>query len=154
MYISLLTIHSVFRWLVLLLLCWSVYRASVGYRRNYSFSPGDNALRHWTATVGHIQLILGILLYFKSPLVTFFWRERQSAPIPVEITFFALIHLVLMLASIVVLTVGSALAKRQGTDRAKFRTMFLWFSWALFILFIAIPWPFSPLAQRPYFRTF
>jgi cbb3-type cytochrome oxidase subunit 3 len=30
--------------------------------------------------------------------------------------------------------------------------MLVWFTIALIIIFIAIPWPFSPFANRPYFR--
>jgi len=58
-----------------------------------------------------------------------------------------------MLTAIVIITIGSALAKRKKTDKEKFKTMLVWFSAALLIIFIAIPWPFSPLANRPYIRT-
>jgi hypothetical protein len=30
--------------------------------------------------------------------------------------------------------------------------MLIWLSIALIIIFIAIPWPFSPFANRPYYR--
>jgi hypothetical protein len=71
-----------------------------------------------------------------------------------EAVFFGLIHITLMVLSVVLVTIGSALAKRKQTDREKFKTMLTWFSIVLLIIFIAIPWPFSPFANRNYFRTY
>jgi hypothetical protein len=68
--------------------------------------------------------------------------------------FFALVHFGLMSAAIVILTVGAALAKRETDERRRFRILFNYFVLALFIILVAIPWPFSPLAQRPWFRSF
>jgi drug/metabolite transporter (DMT)-like permease len=77
---------------------------------------------------------------------------RRDQVLSYDFTFFSLIHIALMFAAIIVLTVGSAMAKRQGSDRQKFRTMLMWFIFALVIILIAIPWPFSPLAKRPLIR--
>ena len=60
----------------------------------------------------------------------------------------------LMTLAVLFITIGSAASKRQETDRAKFKTMTVWFLLALLLMFIAIPWPFSPLANRPYLRSF
>jgi hypothetical protein len=57
-----------------------------------------------------------------------------------------------MLIAIVLITIGSAVAKLKTVQENKFKTMLIWFSIALVIIFIAIPWPFSPLANRPYLR--
>jgi hypothetical protein len=59
-----------------------------------------------------------------------------------------------MILSVVLVTIGSALAKRKQTDREKFKTILIWFSIVLSVIFIAIPWPFSPFANRAYLRTF
>lgn len=152
MYTVLLTIHSVFRWLVLMSLLYALYRAYRGYSSQAVFTPTDNAVRHWTATIAHVQLLLGIVLYTQSPLMRYFWRDLSATIYQTNMAFFGLVHLVLMLTAIIVVTLGSAFAKRKALDREKFRTMLVWFSVALFIILVAIPWPFSPLAQRPYVR--
>jgi len=154
MYIYLLSIHSVFRWLVLAGLVYSVYRAWRGYQGGLAFSAADNSLRHWTATLAHIQLLLGFVLYFNSPLVQYFLSDTRNAVKQPELLFFGILHIGLMFISVVVLTIGSALAKRRESDRDKYRTMLFWFSAALLLIFIAVPWPFSPLASRPWLRTF
>jgi hypothetical protein len=154
MYQTLLILHSLFRWLVLGTLGTSIYLAYIGYSSNKSFSKGDNSLRHWTATTAHIQLIIGITLYIKSPLIKYFWSNLNATFHIWETSFFGIIHSLLMLTSVVLITIGSALAKRKKTDKERYKAMLLWFSVALLIIFIAIPWPFSPLANRPYYRTF
>ncbi|MBU2946507.1 hypothetical protein [Zobellia uliginosa] len=152
MYQSFTYVHSIVRWLVLFSLIYSVYRAYKGYFQGLKFTERDNLTRHWTATIAHIQLVIGIILYSQSPTIKYFWENFDQAITDLESTFFGLIHIILMLLAIVFLTIGSALAKRKPTDSAKFKTMLIWFALALLIIFIAIPWPFSPLAHRPYIR--
>lgn len=152
MYQTLTVYHSLLRWLVLLSLILSLITACTGLWKRRSFSKADNAIRHWTATIAHIQLIAGILLYAQSPITRFFREHNAEARQQFDITFFSVIHAILMLIAIILITIGSSLSKRQNSDRDKFRTMALWYALALLIIFIAIPWPFSPLAARPYIR--
>lgn len=152
MYQTLTFLHSIFRWLVLLSLLYSIIIAYKGYSRNTIFSKSDDLVRHWTATIAHIQLVLGITLYSQSPIIKYFWKNFSVAKESFDLLFFGLIHIFLMMLSIIIITVGSAIAKRKEADKEKFKTILLYFTVALIIIFIAIPWPFSPLANRPYFR--
>ncbi|MBU2940801.1 hypothetical protein KO494_14730 [Lacinutrix sp. C3R15] len=154
MYSTILTLHSVFRWLVLLTLCYAIFRAYRGYKSQSIFSNLDNTVRHWTATIAHIQLIIGILVYTKSPIITYYFSDFKTLILEWELTFFGLFHSIFMMVAIVVITIGSAKAKRKKTDVEKFKTMLVYFSLALLLICIAIPWPFSPLANRPYIRPF
>jgi hypothetical protein len=152
MYQTLTFYHSIMRWLVLASLLYAIYRAYKGYTSNAQFSKTDNAVRHWTATIAHIQLVIGITLYTQSPIIKYFWNNFNEAIHNLDTAFFGLLHIVLMLTAIILITIGSALSKRKTTDKEKFKTMLVWFSVSLIIIFIAIPWPFSPFANRPYFR--
>ena len=152
MYQTLTFYHSVVRWLVLASLLYAIYRAYKGYTSNVQFSKTDNTVRHWTATIAHIQLLIGITLYTQSPIIKYFWNNFNEAIHNLDSAFFGLLHIVLMLTAIILITIGSALSKRKTTDKEKFKTMLVWFSVSLIIIFIAIPWPFSPFANRPYFR--
>lgn len=154
MYLFLLFFHGLFRWLLLAALLYSLYRAARGYYTGRAFTRTDNLLRHWTATIAHIQLMLGCAIYFISPVIGYFRSHFREAVREKEMAFFGLVHMLLMLTAIVVITIGSALAKRRTSDRERFRTMLSWFLAAFLIILVAIPWPFSPLAQRPYFRIF
>lgn len=152
MYQTLTFYHSFVRWLVLASLIYAIYRAYKGYTLRLNFTKTDNAVRHWTATIAHIQLIIGMILYTQSPIIKYFWTNFKEAVHNIDTVFFGLIHITLMLIAITLITIGSALAKRKQTNNEKFKTMLVWFSISLLIIFIAIPWPFSPLANRSYFR--
>lgn len=154
MFSTLLTLHSITRWIVLVFLLYSIYRALVGYTTNKAFSKIDNAFRHWTTTFAHIQLMIGMTLYTQSAIVKYFWSNTKLAIRNLDLTFYSLIHIILMTTAIVLLTIGSAITKKQTNDKDKFKTMFVWFSIVLIIIFISIPWPFSPLSSRPNFRIF
>lgn len=152
MYSALIFLHSLTRWFVVISLVYAIYRAYNGFKFQKAFSKADNSIRHWTATIAHVQLIIGILVYTQSPTINYFWKHTKAALHNWEVTFYSLIHALLMLLAIVILTIGSAKAKRMQTDPEKFRTMLIWFLLAFILIFIAIPWPFSPLSNRPYFR--
>ncbi|KAA9357131.1 hypothetical protein [Larkinella humicola] len=154
MYSFLLSVHSAFRWLVLLSVLYGIYRGFRGWFGKRSFTRTDNATRHITATICHIQLLIGYVLYFNSPLIQYFRLHYDEARKQFDLLFFGLIHVILMTVAIVLITIGSSASKRMNSDRGKFKTLTIWFFLALLILLSAIPWPFSPLASRPYFRSF
>jgi hypothetical protein len=153
MYATLLLLHSFFRWLVLAALVGSIFVAYRGATGKRPFTASANAWRHWTATIAHIQMVLGMTLYLLSPIVSQ-PTGGASGLIFDQVFFFRYLHAALMVLAIIVLTIGSAKAKRVETDQHKYQTMLRWFIAALVIIFLVIPWPFSPLASRPFLRTF
>lgn len=154
MYSLLLAAHSLWRWLVLLSLLYAIFRGIRGQIKRLPFLKADDTIRHVTATIAHIQLTIGYALYFSSPVISYFRSHFRTAVHEPELLFFGLIHVIGMTISIILITIGSSLAKRKTSDMDKFRTMTAWFILALIAIFITIPWPFSPLANRPYLRHF
>ena len=154
MYLNLLTIHSIFRWLVLLSLLFAIYRGFRGWLGEKSFTKFDNTVRHWTATIIHIQLMIGVWLYVISPIVRYFFSNFSEAIHIRDIRFFGMEHITMMLLAIVIISIGSAKAKRKPTDVEKFKTMAIWYTVGLVVILANIPWSFSPLISRPDFRMF
>lgn len=154
MYAFLLSLHSLLRWSLLFFLVVAICCALKGLWLRKPFSKFDNAVRHWTATVAHVQLIVGVLLYVKSPIIQYFWSNVNEHFQIKELTFFGIFHILMMLIAVLIITIGSAMAKRKSTDVSKFSTMLIWYLVSLIIILILIPWPFSPFAQRPFFRSF
>jgi hypothetical protein len=142
------------RWIVLVSLVFAVYRSYSGLRSKRSYSKLDDRTRHITATSGHIQLILGLWLYFISPVVDYFLQNFKEGVHMREIRFFGMEHITMMIIAILLLTIGSIKVKRKTSDREKFKTMFGWYAIALLIIFLSIPWSFSPLTSRPLYRLF
>ncbi|SHH34952.1 hypothetical protein SAMN04488109_3811 [Chryseolinea serpens] len=153
MYAFVLWFHSLFRWAVLTGLLYALYRAYRGYRLQLDFTNHDESVRHWTATLAHIQLTAGFYLYLISPFVKAYFSANPSAD-STEGTFFGWIHITCMLVAVVMITVGSAWTKRKVSSRDKFRTMLGWFGVGLLVILLAVPWPFLPWAHRPYIRPF
>lgn len=154
MYSTLLPIHSLFRWLVLISLLISIIRAYQGWKRNKSFTKLDNSIRLATVSIIHIQALFGLWLYFISPLVQYFLAHPAEAIHERDLRFFGLEHITVMSVAVIVVTIGSAKAKRKITDNEKFKTMALWFAIGLFLILTSIPWEFSPFTTRPHFRGF
>jgi hypothetical protein len=154
MYSILLSIHSLFRWLVLASLLFALCRAYKGWLSNLPFTKLDNTIRHTTATITHIQLILGITLYFISPVVGYFLHNFSEAVHMREMRFFGIEHIVMMLTAITVITVGSVKTKRKNTNQEKFKTMAIWYSVGLFLILASIPWGILFLVHRPLLRSF
>ncbi|HEY0244015.1 MAG TPA: hypothetical protein VGC01_00500 [Mucilaginibacter sp.] len=63
-------------------------------------------------------------------------------------------HIIMMLTAIIIITIGSAKAKRKPSAKEKFKTMAIWYTVALLIILSSVPWSFSPLISRPNFRPF
>ncbi len=154
MYATVLALHSLTRWLVAASLLFALFLSYRGWLRHKPFTRFDNRVRHITATIAHVQLLLGLWLYFISPLISYFLHNYKTALKERSIRFFGMEHAAMMLVAIIIITIGSAVAKRKKTDEQKFKTMALWFTTAFILIIVNIPWKFSPMASRPYFRPF
>jgi len=154
MYLILLPLHSLIRWLVLLSLLFAIYRAYRGWLGKKAYTKFDERTRMITTTIAHIQLVIGLWLYFISPIVSYFLHNFKVAMHERVIRFFGMEHITMMLIALILITIGSAKAKRKTTDTEKFKTMAIWFSIGLLIILSSIPWSFSPLISRPLFRAF
>jgi hypothetical protein len=154
MYSTLLTLHSLTRWLVLGSLLFAIFNAYRGWLLNKPYLKFDNSVRHITATIAHMQLVLGVCLYIISPIVSYFLHNFSTAVHERTIRFFGMEHIAMMLTGIIVITIGSVKAKRRATDKEKYKTIAIWFTMGLLIILSSIPWSFSPLISRPNFRWF
>jgi hypothetical protein len=154
MYPTILALHSFVRWLVLTSLLFAIYRAYYGWLTGKSYSRFDSSVRYWTVFIAHTQLLLGLLLYFISPLIHYFLNNFKDAVHIREIRFFGMEHSFMMLTAMTLITVGSAKAKRKQSDIDKHKTVAIWFTVGLLLILINIPWKFSPLVSRLYLRSF
>lgn len=153
MYALLLFLHFIIRWLVLTSLLIAVVAAFRGWLAKKPFTKRDNAIRHWTATIAHLQLVIGLILYAISPLINYFMHHFQQAVHLREVRFFGMEHSVMMLAAIIMISIGSVKTKRKQDDTGKFKTMAIWYTLALLVILMMIPFPFSPMVGRPYWRA-
>lgn len=154
MYSILLFTHSCMRWVVLMVLIYSIYRFCIGRIKNRAFSRNDQIFSQLTDKIVQLQLVVGIVLYIVSPLLDGFWKQEEKFAEYTDQQFFGIIHAIMMIIAVSLISIGISLSNRELTDSLKFRKLIIYFGVALFIFLIAIPWPFSPLSHRPYIRTF
>jgi len=153
-YPILLVVHNALRWLVLGILLIALGNSYSGWLRGRAYQRIDQTVRAIATSIAHAQLLVGFYLYTQSPIVSYYWKFSPDASQSSEFRFFSLIHIGLMFTAVVVMTIGSSKAKRQPTAQQKFRTTAVYFTITLLLILIAVPWPFSPLATRPLYRTF
>jgi len=123
-------LHGALRWVVLVLLVLSIIKAFTGMSSRRSFADGDRKRGLFTMVALHVQLLLGFSLYF----------AKGPGELP---RFMAMEHMGLMVLAVVLGTFGYSLAKRTELDHSKFRRQAIWFSAALVLILMAIPWPFG-----------
>lgn len=152
MYPILLSAHSLFRWLVLAALIIALINAYYGWLSGKQFGGGDSLVTKLAVKFAHIQLLIGLVLFIVSPLITFFLSDFSMAVKDRQIRFFVMEHNLLMLIAIILITVGAAKARKKVVDSEKFKTIAVWFTLGFIIIMIMIPWSFSPMVQRPEFR--
>ncbi len=133
--------HSGLRWILILLFLTSLMLL---YITAFGKKKGATAARKFaliTLIVTHIQLIIGLVLYFISPLVVF---SSSSMKNPVY-RFYLVEHISLMLVAIVLVTIGYSTAKKIEDQVVSARKMFYFYLVGFLLILISIPWPFRNL---------
>lgn len=143
MLIGLLHVHSLLRYVLLLLLLISIIKAFNGWGLKKTYTSGDRKLALFTVISAHLQLVLGLVLYFISPTVKNALADMSKAMSDTVQRFWAVEHISMMILAIILITAGSVRAKKALTDEGKHKQIAIFFLIALAIIFIAIPWPWK-----------
>jgi hypothetical protein len=141
LYVILLTLHNINRWLVLLTGAWALFRGFSGLSSGRTFTASDR--RPVVAFVGTVslQVVLGLLLFglMGAQNIPVFAGARPS---------FQWEHVGLGVLAAVFATLASALSKRATSNPARFRAMTVWTVLSLVVALAGIPW------WRPLLRLF
>lgn len=136
--------HSGLRWLVLLLLVISIINALKKWLSKSDYTKADNILSVLTVESIHIQFLIGLVLYFISPKVIFDTESMKNA----LLRFFLVEHSLLMLVAVGIVSVGFKGVKKAISSNIKFKKIFIFFTIALIIILLAIPWPWRNLGSN------
>ncbi|MHB9140576.1 MAG: hypothetical protein ACYC25_01720 [Paludibacter sp.] len=139
MYPILLILHSSLRWLILFSFLYALIRAYYGWLANQKFNKLDSKVLLITSSLAHLQLVIGIVLYFVSPVVSYFLHNFKTAVHQEQFRFFGMEHALMMLIAITIITIGSVIAKRKATDKGKFRTIAIWYSVGIILIVAFMP---------------
>ncbi|HEV8507637.1 MAG TPA: hypothetical protein VGQ53_19630 [Chitinophagaceae bacterium] len=142
LYSFLLHLHSVIRWVVLLLLLIAIFNSLTAGNR--LFTRGDARTGSMLTGFADLMLLIGLVLwYFNDRGFGAFKGSSFTAVMhePVK-RFFAFEHPVGMLIAIILLHIGKSQGKKAITDQSKHRRTLVFYLLALLIILLSIPWPF------------
>src|SRR5947207_2031364 len=150
MYSTVLFLHSWVRWLALVAGAGATF-AALG-AGGAALSRAERWGRIFMIALD-VQMLLGLLLYgLLSPYTAAALKDFGAAMREPVLRFWAVEHLTMMLAAVIVAHVGKVLA-RKATDPAKKRMrLLLCFGVALLLVLLGMPWPGRATA-RPLFRV-
>lgn len=141
MYSVLKTIHSYWAYLALLILIITVVNALIGMSSKKAFGAKDLRLSLFGLIFSHIQLLIGLVLYFVSP-----WFDQWSAlgmggvMKDAQTRLYLVEHPFTNIIAIVLITMGWSMHKRQTQDAKKFSRIGIFYTLGLLLLLSRIPW--------------
>lgn len=140
-YLTLLSLHSWNRWIVLGLVVALLVAAVKGWNRATDAGALEK-LSLFTIISIDVQFLLGIILLFLSPYVSAFVADPGPAMSNSVVRFWGVEHMSGMLAALVLAHVGRIRIKRAESAVKAHRRGAIFFGLSLLLMLLAIPWPF------------
>jgi hypothetical protein len=140
LYSILLPLHSILRWVVLILAVVTIARALTGWLGKKPWTALDNRLSSFFTMGFDIQILIGLILYFISPLMQAAFRNFGGAMSNPDLRFFAVEHIFMMILALGVAHAGRTLSRKAKDAFKKHRNAALFYILAILIVLAAIPW--------------
>ncbi|MDO9552894.1 hypothetical protein [Rhodonellum sp.] len=139
MYTGLQHLHSALAYLALAVLFIVIILALVGALSNKTFNEKDRKIAMAGFIISHVQLLVGLILYFVSPLGFSLLTGGGAMQDPVA-RLTALEHPVINIIAIVVISVGYIRSKNMFLSKSKFRSIYMMYAIGLVLILSRIPW--------------
>ena len=152
---TVLIIHSILRWAVLLFGLWTLINAFSGVFSKRNFTGSDNRTNLLFMTCCDIQLLIGLILYFNGMWFNLLKEHTKEVMKDGINRFFAVEHALMMIIAWLLVHIGRSMVKRADTDAKKHKLSLIYFGIAILIILAMIPWPFrQPGIARQLFPQF
>ncbi len=139
MYTGLQHLHSGLAYLVLAALTIIFIYALIGALGNKNFTETDRKIAMVGFILGHIQLLVGLILYFVSPL-GFSLLTGGGAMADATARLTALEHPLINIVAITLISIGYLRSKKLTDSKAKFRSIYMMYAIGLLLILTRIPW--------------
>ena len=141
MYDTVKFLHSYWAYLVLIILVISTFNALIKYFGNKEFGAFDFRVSLFTLIVAHIQLLIGIVLYFVSDYLAIIGDMGMGEIMKNSALRSNIIeHPLTMIIAVVLITMGYSKHKKKLTSRPKFKMLAIFYTLALILVLAKIPW--------------
>ena len=128
--------HSGWAYLSLFLLVIAVANSLIGLFSKKEFTPLDRKIALFTLAAIHTQIVIGLIVYFVSPLG--FESLGQMKDASLRLT--SLEHPIINIIGIVLITIGWVKHKKLTSSESKFKTFSIFYGLGLVLILSKIPW--------------
>ncbi|MFP2995504.1 hypothetical protein ABN763_06320 [Spongiivirga sp. MCCC 1A20706] len=141
MYEVIRNIHSYWAFLVLIALLVAVINAFVSLARGKEFEARDIRLSLFALIFSHIQLLIGLVLYFVTPYFSAFSEQGMGAVMKdPTLRLYLVEHPFTNILAIVFITMGWSKHKKRVASNKKFNAIGVFYAIGLVALLSRIPW--------------
>lgn len=141
MYETILNLHSYLAYVVLAILILAVINAISGFVGNKIFTmEKDLRISLFALILSHVQLLVGLILYFVSPKGFFAVKELGMGGLTAASRLLAVEHPIINIIAIALITIGWSKHKKILEGKKKFKTIAIFYSLGLLCLLSRIPW--------------
>ncbi|SDG88053.1 cytochrome B [Mucilaginibacter sp. P19] len=126
--------HSGFRYIVIVLVLLALVRAFMGWLGKRPYGEGNRKLNLFAMISVHTQFLLGIILFFISPMVQF---SKDTMKNPVT-RYFTVEHWVIMLIAIVLITIGHSKSKKAALPEGKHKAIAIFYLIGIVLISVGI----------------
>jgi len=134
------TLHSYWAYLVLLVLIIAVINSLIKTFGDKEYEAKDFRISLFTLIVSHIQLLIGIILYFVSPRIELFSEGMGEIMKNSVDRLYLIEHPIINIIAVVLITIGYSKHKKKLTSKAKLKTIAVFYTIALVLFLSRIPW--------------
>lgn len=114
--------------------------ALMGYFSKKEYGANDFRISLFGLIVTHLQLLIGLVLYFVSPFFNGWSGGMGEVMKSSELRLYLVEHPFMMLLAVILITVGYSRHKKTRTSHAKFKTLAIFYTLATVFVLSRIPW--------------
>lgn len=141
MYETIQILHSYWAYVVLLILILSTGNALFKSIAGKEYSAKDFRISLFTLIVSHIQLLIGLVLYFVSPRLQLFSELGMGEIMKDSVNRLYLVeHPLINIIAVALITIGYSKHKKKLTSKPKLKLIAVFYTIALLLFLSRIPW--------------
>jgi hypothetical protein len=139
------TVHSYWAYLVLAVLLLAVLKAIAGLVSKKEYDPTMFRVGLFTLIVSHIQLLIGIVLYFTSERLSL-WSDLGIGEVMKTAVhrLYLVEHPTVNILAVALITIGYSKHKKKRLSAPKYKTLAVFYTIALILILSRIPWDVWP----------
>ncbi|WP_299214370.1 hypothetical protein [uncultured Dokdonia sp.] len=140
MYSTIQFVHSIWAYLVLAVLVITTINSLVNFFGGKEYGAKDMRLALFTLITMHIQLLIGLVLFFVSPNGLNAITSNGMGGLSSSARRLAVEHPTLMIIAVILVTIGYSKHKKQRLSTPKFKKLAIFYTLALIAVLAMIPW--------------